>query len=132
MEITSIDNVYEQDGIANLEMMLMGLNLAHARDVKVDPTCKDQTLIIGIVPEYTQDGRLDRLNVVTVKRSDALAMDDLARLLSDAGWPIIQKRRDDEAAAIAELEANPPTLMPGPASDKVQTLAQSIDKEAKP
>jgi len=59
MTIESIDNVSEDDGLA----------LVVGRLAKITISGSDQRLV-AIVPEYRPDGRLDRLDVVTMAAGD--------------------------------------------------------------
>lgn len=128
MEMTSIDNV-ENDGDGWALLRQLFYNLRHSPD-GID------RMLVAIIPEYehaTGDpGRLLRLDVLTLPVKNPPALTATEAELFEAALLIVAERKRKYAAAIAQLEANPPTLVPGPASSKVQALAQSIDKEAKP
>lgn len=98
MDITSIDNCYEEDGLINLQSALAGLN----RENPLDPT---RRVLVAILPEYSSTGRIDRLNVCTVSASDpgTLEPEEMALMAAAAG--IIARLQRHRAEAIAKLEA---------------------------
>ena len=112
MDINSIDNVSEADGLVLLQSFLMQLTLAHEQTPN-DPT---RRVLIAILPEYGEDGRLLRLDCLTVPAEDpgALTEDDMALMTAaDAIVKAEQKRRDE---AYARLDAEPPiSIVPMPA-----------------
>lgn len=95
MDITSIDNCYEDDGLVNLTGALNALN----HQLEAEP----RRQLVAILPEFREDGRLDRLNVCTVPAEDpgALSDDEMALLSAAAG--IVAKLQRDRAAAMAQI-----------------------------
>jgi hypothetical protein len=62
MDITSIDNVSEEDGLVLLQSFLIGLSTEREQNPN-DPL---RHLLVAILPEYGEDGRLLRLDCLTV------------------------------------------------------------------
>lgn len=103
MDITSIDNMYEEDGIVLLHNFLIGLNA----EQQADPHDPLRRQLIAILPEYDDAGVLQRLDVLTCPATDPGLLDDAEIALMDAAAAIVAKRAAAHAAAIKELEAHP-------------------------
>ena len=103
MKITSIDNCYEDDGLANVYASLGSLVLFDRGGPK--------TFIIAILPEYDETGRLNRLNICT---GDSVCPNDQTppadRALMEAIPPIISDLQSARAAAYAK--ESEPTVQP--------------------
>lgn len=103
MKVISIDNCYEEDGIANLFSALSALNN------QPNGPMRDQ--LVAILPEY-RDGRLDRLNVLTVPAEDpGLLTGNQMDLMTAAAEEVsrIQARR-----AAAQTPSEPTVQMGAP------------------
>lgn len=97
MKITSIDNVYEDDGLTNLYTFLSMLNKQKPDDLSND-------VLIAILPEYN-NGRLDRLDCITmVAGGEATCTPDEGDLQGLA-WRMANDARNARADAMAKLEA---------------------------
>lgn len=108
MDITSIDNVSEEDGLVLLQSFLIGLSTERDRTPN-DPL---RRIIVAILPEYGEDGRLLRLDCLTVPAEDPGALNaDMADLMTAAD-AIVKSEQAKRAAAYARLEAKPlPTVV---------------------
>lgn len=112
MDITSIDNMYEEDGIVLLHTFLTGLNI----EQKQDPRDPLRRVLVAILPEYFEDGRLNRVDVLTCPATDPGLLDDAEIALMDAAAAIVAKRQAQHAAAIQKLEATKITVVKGDGS----------------
>lgn len=107
MQITSIDNMYEDDGLAGVWTFLKRLNGPPA------PGATPQRLI-ALLPEYRDDGRLDRLDVVTVAADGSGSISADAEILRAAAERIVADQRAKRAAAYAKLDQETIAVIPGP------------------
>ncbi len=98
MDITSIDNMYEDDGIANLAGFVGGLNAEEAGPLK--------RVLIAILPEYDDAGVLQRLDCVTVPSCDPGSLSGGLDELMEAAAQITATRKREHDAAIAKLDAS--------------------------
>lgn len=109
MNITSIDNCYEDDGIVEAQMLLASFNRPN-----LDGTPRD--LLVAIIPEYRTDGplagKLDRLNFVT-RPPDGhdQAVDKRYEQLAVVAAAIVADRRAAHDAALAKLDAETITVI---------------------
>lgn len=93
MTIVSIDNM-EGDGLVNLTGFLESLNRQNA----TDPLRQH---LVAIVPEFrTDNGRLDRLNCVTVDATDPGSLAHGLSALLDGGAQIIAFLKAQRRAAL--------------------------------
>lgn len=105
INITSIDNMYEEDGIANLHNFLTMLNL----EDQADPLRRQ---LVAILPEYDDAGRLQRLDCITVPACDPGSLSGgLVKLLEGAA-EIIAGRKAAHDAAVKKLEESPCQVTP--------------------
>lgn len=106
MDITSIDNMYEDDGIANLAAFVGGLN--------AEPAGPTKRMLVAIVPEYEHDagdpGRILRLDALTCDVTDPGGLDADEAELMEAALLIVQKLKLRRAAALAKLDAETITV----------------------
>ena len=100
MNITSIDNCYEEDGLSNLFGLLMGMNIRNAKE----PNQNLHESVIVIFPEY-RDGRLDRLNVGTLNPSHPELNEDDCTLMQAIDVARVRLEQDRQKA---EAKANEP------------------------
>jgi hypothetical protein len=105
MDITSFDNMYEEDGIALVSNFLAGLN--------AEPVGPMKRVLIAIVPEYDDAGRLQRLDCVTVPTCDPGSLSGGLGELMEAVAQITAERRRKHDAAIAKLDASEITVVKG-------------------
>lgn len=101
MDITSIDNMYEEDGIVLLRNFLTMLN----DEQKTSPFDPLRRQIVAILPEYFDDGRLNRLDILTCPVEDPGLLTDDEIALMDAAFAIVAKRKEEYKKAIEKLEA---------------------------
>ncbi len=98
MDIVSIDNMYEDDGLANLIGFLGGLNAEPAGPLK--------RVLVAILPEYDDAGILQRLDCVTVPTCDpGSLLGGLGALMQGAAQITAERKREHDAA-IAKLNAS--------------------------
>jgi hypothetical protein len=111
MNIESIDNVSEEDGLILLQSFVAGLNAEYERNPN-DPT---RRMLIAILPEYGDDGRLLRLDCLTVPVEDpGVLTADMADLMT-AVDAIVKEEQAKRAAAYARLDAEQlPSVVPLP------------------
>lgn len=119
INIVTIDNMYEDDGVNNLYGVLNNLILSPVETGKMRPA------ILGITFEYEEDAppapaqssRLLRANVVTTDGTGCTGTDNdlqvAALHLADAGREIATLQTAARTKAVAALEAHPPTLSKG-------------------
>lgn len=107
MDITSIDNMYEDDGIANLQGFVAGLNA----EQKADPNDPMRRQLVAILPEYDDAGVLQRLDILTVPTCDPGLLSDAEIALMDAAAVITAKRKADHDAAIRKLDETKITVV---------------------
>ena len=107
MDITSIDNMYEDDGLANLLGFVGGLNA----EQKADPHDPLRRQLVAILPEYDDAGVLQRLDCLTVPASDPGLLTDAEIALMDAAAAITAKRRAAHDAAIKKLNDAPSSIV---------------------
>lgn len=111
MPITSIDNMYEDDGLVAAQVLLASFN-------RPLPDGTPNDVLVVIVPEYRTDGplagKLDRLNFVT-RSPDGhdQAVDTRYEQLEAFAAAIVADRRAAYDAAIAKLESKPITVTKG-------------------
>jgi hypothetical protein len=97
MNLTSIDNMYEDDGMANLVGFIGGVSL--------DPPGPEKRELVAVLFEY-RNGRLDRADCLTVRAGDDLSKlepEEQDLLLAKA--LIVARRKADHDAAVAKLNA---------------------------
>jgi hypothetical protein len=103
MKVTSIDNCYEDDGLVMAQQQIAMFNQPR----------EPREVLIAIVPEYREDGRLDRLNFCTQRvdggpRQNPTALDhDLHRVCA----AIVAQRQADHDAAVKALDDSPITVV---------------------
>jgi hypothetical protein len=101
MNLTSIDNCYEDDGIVSAQLLLASFNRPY-------PDGTPSNVLVAIIPEYRTDGplagKLDRLNFIT-RPPDGhdQEVDPLLEQLQAAAAAIVADRKRQHDAAIAEL-----------------------------
>jgi hypothetical protein len=100
MDITSIDNMYEDDGIALLAGFIGGLN--------AEPAGPTKRVLIAILPEYDDAGVLQRLDCVTVPTADPGSLSGGLGTLLEGAAQITAERKREHAAAEARLDAQGP------------------------
>jgi hypothetical protein len=103
MQVESIDNVNEDDGLVLVTSQLAKLATPGA----------DRRLV-AIVPEYKPDGTLDRLDIVTMAKGDpniSVGVDSLEGLRCYAGAVALEEQQAREAA-YAKLQE--PTVVEKP------------------
>src|SRR4051812_45756497 len=104
MDITSIDNCYEDDGLVNVQAFLMGLN----QEALYQPNDPLRRVLVAIVPELREDGRLDRLNFLTCPAADPGMLTAAELSLLDAAAAIVAHRKQLHDAAVANLRVPRP------------------------
>lgn len=106
MDITSIDNMYEEDGVVLLHNFLTGLNI----EQQANPNDRLRRQLVAILPEYDADGRLQRLDCITVPACDPGALSGgLAKVVEGAA-EIVAGRKAAHDAAVKKLEDEPLTV----------------------
>lgn len=112
MQVTSIDNMDEDDGIVNLQSFLMGLN--------AEPVGPLKRRLVAIVPELRDDGRLDRLDCVTCDWEDPgpIREDDPLTVLLLSVADVVEQQQRHRAEALAKLDAAPPITIEPVDDDK--------------
>lgn len=100
MKVTSIDNCYEDDGLVLVQQQIAKFN---------EPAFPREELV-AIIPEYREDGRLDRLNFCTRRTNSGprQGSTDLDHELDRVCAAIVAQRRAAHDAAIKQLEDRGP------------------------
>lgn len=89
MNVNSIDNMYEDDGIELLSAFFAGLN--------AESDGPKKRILVALIPEYDDNDKLQRIDCVTVTKDDQNVA-GLGALMSTARTIIAdRKRRDAEA-----------------------------------
>jgi hypothetical protein len=96
MDITSIDNMYEDDGTANLAGFLAGLRLDKTRR------------LVAILPEYDDQLVLQRVDCLTVSTVTAESLSGGLGTLMDGAAQIQCAQQQARAEAEARLNARGP------------------------
>lgn len=115
MNITSIDNCYEDDGLVAAQALLASLN-------RPLPDGTPSDVLVAIIPEYRTEGplagKLDRLNFVT-RSPDGhdQHVDKRHEQLEAVAAAIVADRGAAEAAALAKLDAEPPIAVVYPSDN---------------
>lgn len=111
MDLTSIDNCYEDDGLLLAQNFLAGLNIEAIQSPN-DPL---RRVLVAVIPELRADGRLDRLNFLTCPAEDPGALTEAELTLMTAAAAIVAARKVAHAKAIAALTV--PTVAPLPTEE---------------